>query len=145
MQFGATATLYNSTSPLSPPPPSLFCSCHVELSLQNECLLTTFFVWDPGDSRAVLSRAGKAVGLSEDHKPASDIERNRIVNAGGFLSEIGGVCRVNGNLNLSRAIGDLKYKLNLHLTPTEQIITAQPDIEQVGFYELSRPSFLAVL
>ena len=32
--------------------------------------------------------------------------------AGGFLSDIGGVTRVNGNLNLSRAIGDLKYKGN---------------------------------
>ena len=32
--------------------------------------------------------------------------------AGGFLSEIGGITRVNGNLNLSRAIGDLRYKMN---------------------------------
>ena len=40
-------------------------------------------------------------------------------------------CRVNGNLNLSRAIGDLKYKGNDTLAPKDQIITAQPDIEQV--------------
>ena len=62
-----------------------------------------------GDSRGVLCRSGKAVALSEDHKPASDIEKNRIIAAGGFLSDIGGVCRVNGNLNLSRAIGDLRW------------------------------------
>jgi protein phosphatase 1G len=52
--------------------------------------------------------------------------------AGGFLSEIGGVCRVNGNLNLSRAIGDLKYKGNVELPPKDQIITAQPDVRRIS-------------
>jgi len=54
------------------------------------------------------------------------------VSAGGFLSEIGGVCRVNGNLNLSRAIGDLKYKGNTELPPKDQIITAQPDVIKIS-------------
>ncbi len=39
--------------------------------------------------------------------------------------------RVNGNLNLSRAIGDLKYKGNQQLAASEQIITAQPDVRSV--------------
>lgn len=51
-------------------------------------------------------------GAAEDHKPAAPDERARIMAAGGFLSEIGGITRVNGNLNLSRAIGDLRYKMN---------------------------------
>ena len=38
--------------------------------------------------------------------------------------------RVNGNLNLSRAIGDLKYKGNKELHPKHQIITAEPDVEE---------------
>ncbi|MEW5310575.1 MAG: hypothetical protein WDW38_002361 [Sanguina aurantia] len=83
-----------------------------------------------GDSRGVLARAGKAVALSEDHKPAQEGERARIISAGGFLSDIGGMCRVNGNLNLSRAIGDLKYKQNADLPPEHQIITAHPDIRR---------------
>jgi serine/threonine protein phosphatase PrpC len=66
----------------------------------------------PGDSRAVLCRGGKAIPLSVDHKPAAASERERITAAGGFLSDIGGITRVNGNLNLSRAIGDLRYKMN---------------------------------
>ena len=66
------------------------------------------YVANAGDSRGVLCRGTKAVALSEDHKPAHDVEKNRIIAAGGFLSDIGGVCRVNGNLNLSRAIGDLR-------------------------------------
>jgi len=38
---------------------------------------------------------------------------------------VGGVTRVNGNLNLSRAIGDLRYKSNGELSVEKQIITAQ--------------------
>ena len=46
-------------------------------------------------------------------------------------AQVGGVTRVNGNLNLSRAIGDLKYKGNQQLSASEQIITAQPDVRSV--------------
>merc|ERR1712113_1356703 len=58
-----------------------------------------------GDSRAVLSRAGKQVELSFDHKPASETEKTRIEAAGGYLEDTPGGARVNGNLNLSRAVG----------------------------------------
>jgi len=36
--------------------------------------------------------------------------------------------RINGNLNLSRAIGDLEYKKDSNLIAEKQIITAMPDI-----------------
>ena len=39
--------------------------------------------------------------------------------------------RVNGNLNLSRSIGDLKYKANTSLPPADQMITAEPDIKAI--------------
>lgn len=44
------------------------------------------------------------------------------------MNDVGGVARVNSNLNLSRAIGDLKYKLNANLPPEQQVITAHPDV-----------------
>lgn len=72
----------------------------------------TLYVANAGDSRAVLSRKGKALPLSFDHKPSHPVEKERIESAGGFVSNFGGMSRVNGNLNLSRAIGDLKYKGN---------------------------------
>ena len=90
------------------------------------------YVANAGDSRAVLCRGGQAYALSEDHKPGQEGERSRIMAAGGFLSNIGGVTRVNGNLNLSRAIGDLKYKTNSGLPANEQIITAEPDVKHVA-------------
>ena len=76
-----------------------------------------------GDSRSVLSSGGKAIQLSEDHKPDSEDEKNRIEKAGGYV--MGG--RTNGVLSLSRAIGDFDYK-DLSKDPKDHIITALPDI-----------------
>ncbi|KAK4047111.1 Protein phosphatase 2C 2 [Microbotryomycetes sp. JL221] len=77
-----------------------------------------------GDSRAVLSLGGEAKPLSFDHKPTNKSETSRIVAAGGFV-EFG---RVNGNLALSRALGDFEFKQSTHLDPEHQIVTADPDI-----------------
>lgn len=77
-----------------------------------------------GDSRTVLGRRGVAKPLSFDHKPDNIGETSRIEAAGGFV-EMG---RVNGNLALSRALGDFTFKRNLSLPPEEQIVTASPDI-----------------
>ncbi len=93
--------------------------------LEDNGMLT---VANAGDSRAVLCRAhGQVEALSEDHKPMQATELTRIVAAGGFVNAFG---RVNGNLNLSRSIGDLKYKQVPYLSPAEQMITAEPDIRQ---------------
>lgn len=46
----------------------------------------------------------QAYNLSRDHKPDLEVERDRILKAGGFIH----AGRVNGSLNLARAIGDLK-------------------------------------
>ncbi|ORX50932.1 PP2C-domain-containing protein [Hesseltinella vesiculosa] len=82
------------------------------------------FVANAGDSRCIISVAGKAKALSFDHKPMDRLESQRIVAAGGFV-EFG---RVNGNLALSRAIGDFEFKQNDRLPAEEQIVTCNPDI-----------------
>jgi len=69
-----------------------------------------------GDSRCVLCRGGQAYAMSEDHKPEQETERNRIYAAGGTVTGEG---RVNGNLNLSRSLGDFEYKKNASL-PAEE-------------------------
>merc|ERR1719270_2033039 len=86
---------------------------------------TTLFVANAGDSRCVVCRDGEAVEMSADHKPEDDIELKRIKNAGGKVTPDG---RVNGGLNLSRAIGDHAYKQNKGLTLAEQMISPKPDI-----------------
>eukprot|EP00559_Dactyliosolen_fragilissimus_P007339 CAMPEP_0184868012 /NCGR_PEP_ID=MMETSP0580-20130426/28741_1 /TAXON_ID=1118495 /ORGANISM="Dactyliosolen fragilissimus" /LENGTH=548 /DNA_ID=CAMNT_0027368615 /DNA_START=100 /DNA_END=1746 /DNA_ORIENTATION=+ len=86
-------------------------------------------VANAGDSRAILCRSGGLTeALSFDHKPMQNKEKKRIERAGGFVNTFG---RVNGNLNLSRSIGDLKYKKVPGLSPAQQMITAEPDIIEV--------------
>ena len=85
---------------------------------------STAYIANAGDSRTVLWSGNKMVELSVDHKPMDDIEMDRITKAGGWVS----MGRVNGNLNLSRAIGDLEYKRNKQWGPEMQIISAEPDI-----------------
>ena len=50
--------------------------------------------------------------LSDDHKPDNEDEQMRITEAGGFVQD----GRVNGELSLSRAIGDIYYKQNKNLS-----------------------------
>ncbi len=91
------------------------------------CLITPDWkaiIANAGDSRAVLSRSGRAVPLSVDHKPYNEKESERITRAGGFVQ----MGRVNGNLALSRALGDLDFKKNTTLPAEEQAVTANPDV-----------------
>lgn len=72
-----------------------------------------------GDSRAVMSRDGKAVRLCDDHRPGREDEMERIEAAGGLILEVGGTFRVNGTLAVSRAIGD---------TGLKEFVVADPEI-----------------
>ncbi|KAJ5740906.1 Protein phosphatase 2C [Penicillium malachiteum] len=82
------------------------------------------WVANAGDSRSVLGVKGRAKPLSYDHKPQNEGEKARITAAGGFV-DFG---RVNGNLALSRAIGDFEFKKSAELSPEQQIVTAYPDV-----------------
>ncbi|XP_008810784.1 probable protein phosphatase 2C 11 isoform X2 [Phoenix dactylifera] len=84
-------------------------------------------IGNAGDSRCVISRKGQAYNLSRDHKPELEAERERIIKAGGFIH----AGRVNGSLNLARAIGDMEFKQNKFLPAEKQIVTANPDINIV--------------
>ncbi|KAI8967923.1 protein phosphatase 2C 2 [Mycotypha africana] len=82
------------------------------------------YVSNAGDSRAIICTNGTAIALSQDHKPTNQKEKDRIVNAGGHV-EFG---RVNGNLALSRALGDFEFKNNPTLPAEKQAVSAEPDI-----------------
>ena len=76
------------------------CCCRYSTSPAHTC--NTFSVPVPSLSTCVLT--GKAVDMSEDHKPTDEAEISRIQRAGGCVGADG---RVNGGLNLSRAIGSV--------------------------------------
>lgn len=105
-----------------PEEPAMDSGCTAVVALVTK---EKIFVANAGDSRAILSRNGVAVDLSVDHKPEDPAELKRIQNAGGKVIRDG---RVNGGLNLSRALGDHCYKKSADLDAREQMITALPDV-----------------
>lgn len=98
---------------------------------ESGCAATSAIITDhhiycanAGDSRTVMSLNGYAKALSYDHKPFNEGEKARICAAGGYVD----VGRVNGNLALSRGIGDFMFKKNDDLPAEEQIVTCYPDV-----------------
>lgn len=77
-----------------------------------------------GDSRCVLGTGATTKPLSEDHKPLNEGELKRIEAAGGSVS----YKRVDGDLAVSRALGDFQYKKRDDLPPEKQKVTCDPDI-----------------
>ncbi|KAL7614596.1 probable protein phosphatase 2C 76 [Lactuca sativa] len=78
------------------------------------------YVANVGDSRTVISNEGKAIALSEDHKPNRSDERMRIESAGGVVMWAG-TWRVGGVLAMSRAFGNRMLK---------QYVVAEPEIQE---------------
>lgn len=74
-----------------------------------------------GDSRAIACKNGSLIALSHDHKPNNPEEMDRIYNAGGWVE----FNRVNGNLALSRALGDFLFKRNQTMPAEQQIVTGE--------------------
>jgi len=74
-----------------------------------------------GDSIATLVREGVTVKIMDSHKPNRDDEKSRVEALGGTVI-LWGTWRVNGQLAVSRAIGDGEYK---------PFVTAEPDITTI--------------
>eukprot|EP00978_Attheya_sp_CCMP212_P000660 scaffold1312_cov54-Attheya_sp.AAC.4 len=85
---------------------------------------THFICANAGDSRAVLVRKKSVLPLSFDHKPTDPPEEARIVAAGGKVS----IKRVDGDLAVSRGLGDFSFKNRPDLPPDQQKVTCCPEI-----------------
>eukprot|EP00033_Pygsuia_biforma_P001539 GCRY01001734.1.p1 GENE.GCRY01001734.1~~GCRY01001734.1.p1 ORF type:complete len:310 (-),score=57.53 GCRY01001734.1:251-1180(-) len=88
------------------------CTATTLLLLGNQ-----LFAANVGDSSAILSRNGKCLPITKEHKPLYPAERKRIEAAGSFVSAEG---RVEDALGVSRSFGDCKLK--------KCGVTAQPDV-----------------
>lgn len=79
-----------------------------------------------GDSRAMIVKPdGSVIDLTKDHKPEDYEEAARIVRAGGEVRSN----RVDGQLAMSRAIGDWQYKKDESIPQLEQKVIPLPDIQ----------------
>lgn len=80
-----------------------------------------------GDSRVIIVREnGSLVSLSHDHKPEDPLEEQRIQKAGGHVENN----RVDGQLAMSRAMGDYQYKRDTSLKVEEQKVIPVADIQR---------------
>ncbi|KAJ8383042.1 hypothetical protein SKAU_G00038200 [Synaphobranchus kaupii] len=89
-----------------------------------------------GDSRALLSRKGKAFKLTVDHTPERKDEKERIKKSGGFVTWNSlGQANVNGRLAMTRSIGDFDLK-------TSGVI-AEPETKRITLHH-AHDTFLAL-
>lgn len=100
---------------------SLFTGCTANVLVIRGGIL---YFANAGDSRSVLCKRGQCYQMSMDHKPTLENELKRIERAGGWVSE----GRLLGNINLSRGLGDSEYKMDPNLKPSEQILSAFPEV-----------------
>lgn len=90
-------------------------------------------VVNAGDAACFLSRNGRSIEMSTAHKPQHETEKARIEKAGGKVTDngrIGTGFNLDLGLNVSRSIGDLDYKKNTALLPSEQMVSAVPSIKE---------------
>lgn len=103
----------------------------------------TLIVANIGDSRAVLSHNDTSVELTQDHKPNAPKEKARIAARGGKVVWSGltdregrpvpdhGVYRVNGNLALSRAVGDRSERPAISAEPEFTVVSLDENAQFV--------------
>ena len=77
-----------------------------------------------GDSRAILKRGHRILPLSFDHKPNNVPETERIVAAGGYVK----MKRVDGDLAVSRGLGDFAFKCAPNASAKQQKVICLPEI-----------------
>jgi len=105
-----------------------------------------------GDSRVLLGHLdgsmyegrGTDGALTTDHKPNEPTERARIERNGGTVAEgLGGAgARVNGDLAVSRAFGDIAYKETGGPSLEERPVTADPELVSL---ECDQSDFLVLV
>ena len=87
------------------------------------------YIANVGDSLSVMYKNKKAYNLNKEHQLVIESEKDRVINSGAKI--IG--YRINGMLNLTRAIGDLKFKSNPNKKRYEQSVIALPEITKIEY------------
>ena len=85
------------------------------------------YIANVGDSLSVMYKNKKAYNLNKEHQTIIESEKERVLKSGANIVGY----RINGMLNLTRAIGDLKFKSNKNLKRHEQSVIALPEITKI--------------
>lgn len=88
----------------------------------------TLIIANAGDCRAVLGRRGRAIEMSNDHKPNYASERQRIEKLGGVIYD----GYLNGQLSVARALGDWHMKGS---KGSECPLSAEPELRETDLSE----------
>ena len=99
------------------------------------------YVANVGDSRCLIqyNKKGLLHQITKDHNVKDPEENERIKNAGYEIKK----GRIDGLINISRAIGDHMFKQNPKLSPEEQAVTANPDTFTIDLSE-RKPHYLLI-
>ncbi|KAI4380489.1 hypothetical protein MLD38_006674 [Melastoma candidum] len=87
----------------------------------------SLLVANAGDCRAVLSRRGIALEMSEDHRPCCANERLRIESLGGFIDD----GYLNGQLGVTRALGDWHLQGMKEMGEKAGPLSAEPEMKLI--------------
>eukprot|EP00730_Choanoeca_flexa_P015218 TRINITY_DN6931_c0_g2_i1.p1 TRINITY_DN6931_c0_g2~~TRINITY_DN6931_c0_g2_i1.p1 ORF type:complete len:302 (+),score=29.59 TRINITY_DN6931_c0_g2_i1:48-953(+) len=114
LQAALSTAVANSSNPRA-----ISCGTTATVCVFND---QTLHIGHCGDSRAVLCVDGQLKALTIDHRPEYQPESDRIEAAGGKISYRGGMPRVNGDLNMTRALGAFHLQ-DVGLTYEPDIVT----------------------
>lgn len=134
---GTFQTTTTTTNTAAPPPPNVPDE-DGDAGTTACCVLITpewVVCANAGDSRAVFSKNSRAVPLSYDHKPDDEGEERRIRAAGGYVA--GG--RVEGDLAVSRGLGDFRFKHIPTVLANLDLKTGRPQYEVADPATLMKP------
>ncbi len=85
------------------------------------------YIANVGDSLSVMYKNKKAYNLNKEHQTIIESEKQRVLKSGAIITGY----RINGMLNLTRAIGDLRFKTNANLKGYEQSVISLPEITKI--------------
>jgi len=110
---------------------SMGTTANIALIKDNFC-----YIANVGDSLAVIYKDGKAIKVNAEHKVTLQKEKERIIKSNRKITN----GRIDGKINLARAIGDFAYKNDSLLEENEQSLIAFPEI-----YKFKIPSDIEFL
>lgn len=109
-------------------------SCPVWSSLSSGTTALTAMIFgrsllvaNAGDSRAVLSRRGLSFEMSRDHRPCCRNEKTRVESLGGYVED----GYLNGQLGVTRALGDWHLEGMKHIDQLGGPLSAEPELKLV--------------